>query len=500
MNNAVSREVAFYHNPKADFYPKQPPYSPSEAYPEYPFKELGEERNVAYESVRNLFKELGYDKENFGKKGWNPLKDLVKPGDRVLIKPNYVREKPYKGGDQDALITHGSIIRAVADYVMIALQGRGTLIVGDAPLQSSDFEKILFATGIPAIKQFYRAHDGTVPVQHADFRVEKADKTVGSFIWRYRVQGGPEDWIRVELGEESALDAPEVPQDRLRAPNYDRKRMREQHRPGHHEYLINHHVLEADVVLNLSKLKTHRIGGITCSMKNLVGLLAHKSCLAHYSSGSIPEGGDEYSQPSWVKKTFYTFMEWEDNTRNILKRFFIFWPRMFFHFLAKKTTDRIYEGNWHKNDTLWRMIIDLNKIVLFADSKGKMRPTQQRRYFCLVDGIVAGEKNGPMMPTNKPLGVLIGGLNPVAVDYVCNEVMGFRMETIPSLDRAWHCTDHKLAEFGPDDVEVLPKGTILPNFHFIPHKNWIGDIEKEPGYTKGKATPSSDLDEDLEFR
>jgi hypothetical protein len=34
----------------------------------------------------------------------------------------------------------------------------------------------------------------------------------------------------------------------------------------------------------------------------------------------------------------------------------------------------IRSGNWHGNDTIWRMILDLNKILLYGNPDGTMRP------------------------------------------------------------------------------------------------------------------------------
>ena len=43
--------------------------------------------------IREGFRMMGYDIENYGSVNWNPLGDLIKPGDKVLIKPNMVMDK-----------------------------------------------------------------------------------------------------------------------------------------------------------------------------------------------------------------------------------------------------------------------------------------------------------------------------------------------------------------------------------------------------------------------
>ena len=55
------------------------------------------------------------------------------------------------------------------------------------------------------------------------------------------------------------------------------------------------------------------------------------------------------------------------------------------------TGEVVRNGSWHGNDTIWRAVVDLNKILLYADGEGVMRDTPQRRYYAIVDGVVAGE-------------------------------------------------------------------------------------------------------------
>src|SRR5690606_12091736 len=99
-------------------------------------------------------------------------------------------------------------------------------------------------------------------------------------------------------------------------------------------------------------------------------------------------------------------------------------------------TDTIRSGNWHGNDTTWRMCLDLNRILLYADADGRWHETPARRFFSLVDGVIAGEGNGPLDPTPKPVGVIVAGFNPVAVDMTCARLMGFDYRKIPLLRRA----------------------------------------------------------------
>src|SRR4029450_3442025 len=51
--------------------------------------------------------------------------------------------------------------------------------------------------------------------------------------------------------------------------------------------------MDADVLINLPKFKTHKKVGITCALKNLVGINANKNWLPHHTEGTPDLGGDQ---------------------------------------------------------------------------------------------------------------------------------------------------------------------------------------------------------------
>ena len=71
------------------------------------------------------------------------------------------------GGDYDCVVTHGSVIRAVVDYVLIAMKGKGTLTIADAPLIDNDFDRIVKRTGLDEMARFFsqRGKDADVRSQ-----------------------------------------------------------------------------------------------------------------------------------------------------------------------------------------------------------------------------------------------------------------------------------------------------------------------------------------------
>src|SRR5262249_49916609 len=105
--------------------------------------------HVMAQGFRRLFELLGLDREKTGHPSWNPLREYIQPGMTVLLKPNWVRE--FNAGpskDMTCMYTQPGVIRAVLDYVCLALDGRGKVIIGDAPLQSCNFDKLIQQSGL----------------------------------------------------------------------------------------------------------------------------------------------------------------------------------------------------------------------------------------------------------------------------------------------------------------------------------------------------------------
>jgi hypothetical protein len=162
-------------------------------------------------------------------------------------------------------------------------------------------------------------------------------------------------------------------------------------------------------------------------------------------------------------------------------------------------TDTIRSGNWYGNDTTWRMVLDLNRMLLYADRNGDIQDHPLRRVFCIVDGIVGGEGNGPLDPSPKPAGIVLAGANPVAVDLASACLMGFDYRRLPVLYRS--LLDHPLplAAFEYNDVVCRSNA---PRFDqplskynrvglaFIPHFGWQGHIERACTQTREASATS----------
>ena len=91
-------------------------------------------------AFENAFNLMGFDASN-------PLKDIVKPGDSVFIKPNWVSHQ-YRASCPSqhsvySTITHPLVLKVMVDYVAIALKNEGEIVLGDNPSIDADFDKLL---------------------------------------------------------------------------------------------------------------------------------------------------------------------------------------------------------------------------------------------------------------------------------------------------------------------------------------------------------------------
>jgi len=171
-------------------------------------------------------------------------------------------------------------------------------------------------------------------------------------------------------------------------------------------------------------------------LKNTIGISGDKNYLPHYRFGSKKEGGDAYAETSFhstLKDRFYEYLiakmaQLGSKSIRIMEI-----PMMMFASLRRRGITTYAAGDWHGNDTIWRTIIDLNRILLYADRSGLICEEQQRKYFAVVDGIIGGEGDGPFNVTTRACGMLFGGFNPVLLDSVIAGTMGFEWRLIPQI-------------------------------------------------------------------
>ncbi len=471
----------------AKSYPERLPFNPPEAYPEYRGNAV-DPQNEVYAGVRETLYRLGLDRANYGTPHWNPLGEVIRPGMTVLIKPNLVRHNHLAGGDVLAVIVHASILRPLLDYISIALKGEGRIIVGDTQTIASQFDAALKASQIGDLLIWYSSQ-ADVPIECIDFRTHHAVPLLGIGEWgRERLSGDPRGYRLVNLGERSRFTG--IDPHRLRIAIGAPKNMYKHHSGGRHEYLLPRTVLESDVIVSIPKMKTHRRTGVTMALKNFMGLPGWKETLPHFMLGSPEEGGDQYKHPSWRKRLYTQLQDrlWDTDSAALKLMYAVLKKGVWFTRHILPFEDNLIEGKWYGNDTLWRTLLDLHHAALYADADGNLHETPQRRLFCFLDGIIAGEGNGPSQPDAMPAGVLMASFHPAAMDAVAASLMGFDIDKIPLVAKALEESDRLRGEHGAtrQAIEVLDCGSIWSlatfqqqrNLHFAPHPNWKGHIER----------------------
>lgn len=436
--------VSVYHDPGLG-YPDESPYSPHTRYPEYFLPHLSEKENGVYDAVRSALLLLGLDEANFGTPRWNPFKEIIEPGDTVIIKPNFVLSTHDEGGDLFSIITHPAVIRAIVDYVHIALAGKGRIIIADAPQMDCNFSELLEKTNLESIKELYEKELGfNIEIYDLrDFWLDKRGRPRGTGSRnRHRLPGDPLGGVLINLGERSLFYGIDN-YERFFGADYNREETIRHHHEDIQEYMVSKTVLSADVVISVPKLKVHKKVGVTLTTKGLVGISVNKNYLIHYKLGTPSEGGDQFPDGVLSAKETITvkLQRWAYDKflskRNPKADFLYDMAERLGKLLLKplrfnldKSKSILDTGNWYGNDSAWRMAVDLLRIFIYADKEGRLQDRPVRRVFSIVDGVTGGEGKGPLIPDSKNAALIVAGFNPCAVDLVCTRLMGFDYKKI----------------------------------------------------------------------
>lgn len=421
---------------------------------------LGENSSMP-KVLGSLWTAMGLDRDD-------PFRGWLAPGGLAVLKPNWVLDRNLAGGGLDCVITHRSLIYWTAFYCARAMQGRGRIIIGDAPIQGCDFPALARQARLDELSTaLSRAFPG-LSVQIEDWRLTGLDRAAD--LADYRL---------LDAGAESFLEDISDRADRFRVTMYRPSALQEHHRPGTHRYLLRREPLEADLLINLAKWKTHQKAGLTGALKNLVGLNGHKSFLPHHMKGAYAAGGDSYCDANrfaaWAEDIYDRW--WEGRSELAAMRDWLFYTAYASCRLASRFSggDGISPGSWSGNETIWRMTLDLNHLVYFG-------PHRPKRILNIVDGVIAGEGDGPLRATPKSAGVIVAGENPAFIDAVLCRMMGYNPHRIATV---FHAMTDRRSKFGGPGFEQIPVRLAadaggaapllwrdLPAFGFRPPPHW----------------------------
>ena len=403
-----------------------------------------------------------------------PLRDIVEVGMSVLLKPNWVLHVNLSGSTMDCMVTHRSFISAVVREVARAKPRR--IIIADAPIQRTDFTALASESWTAKLRE---------AAAGADLEILDLRNLIAFYCGRRLDTKGdirdPSRFVLFDLGGDSLLEPISTPVGRFRNTGYNPDDMGKVQRPGEHKYLLCKEPFEADLLINLPKLKAHGKAGLTAALKNLVGINGDKNFLPHHRVGGTAWGGDCYVG----FKPFKRLSEYclDQANRRIGRNSYVLWKQASDMLNAVHGGD--LEGKWYGNDTVWRMALDINRLLLYGRPDGTLSNTPLRTIYSITDGIVAGEANGPLASEPVSLGAVTFASNSAYADLVHAALMRFDWRKIPLVREAFRKMNRPLVQGHPEDLAVsygnrnltLSETAQELGLPFRPPRGWVGRIE-----------------------
>ena len=399
--------------------------------------------------------------------GWSdaegrPFGAVLRQGGRAVVKPNLVLHENQGGHGMECLITDARLIQAACEMALAS--GAESVTLGDAPIQGCDFESILRRTGLGVWAKALARNDSR-------FRgIRDYRRTTCRFVHGVRVpeeeKVGIDDYVLFDLAQDSLLESISSKRPTFRITCYDPRQLARTHARGKHQYLVARDVIEADLVINLPKLKTHKKAGITCALKNLVGINGNKEYLPHHRAGGSAVGGDCYPGRSWIKGAQEFFLDQQNMATSSQEAVVWRWLSVQAARASWIFGDKLgVDGSWSGNDTAWRMCLDLNRILLYGRLDGTMANTPQRAVIHLADAIVAGQGEGPLAPEPLVLGVVLGARNAAALDHVGARLLTYDPDRLPIVRNAFGAigNEYPVASFDAEAIQILGDTAALAN-------------------------------------
>jgi uncharacterized protein (DUF362 family) len=494
------RRIAVRLDPVYRRGPLTPPFRPAQRYPELRPVAVSGAPNGTYSAVRDLLCLWHAGGPYPIEHAFSPLSALVEPGMRVAIKPNLVlHTHPDGNAAMYGTVTDGAVLRVVLDYVALALRGSGTITIAESPIRMTNFDAAVSWTGLDRVLDDVVSTWG-VDIELIDVRDQSPADARGCRPSPYvrRQLGDPRGSIRVDLGSQSTLDGVGDSMQRFRSTAaVGRNEASDQHQPGRHVYELSRSILDADAIISVPKLKTHKKAGITGAMKNFVGAVVRKDWLPHHRRGAPSVGGDEFADEIDPN---LKLREWAKDLQ-LQSRFgkWIVDPGIWVYQHTIKGTvldvarvrhqSPMVNGGWYGNDTCWRMVHDLYRAVLYADASGMLRPDRRRRPLTIIDGLVAGEGDGPLKPDPRNAGILMMGFDAPWIDHFAALLMGYDPAKIPQISRALdpnvllplvrlHKEDIELCCVPGDLSDRLARG-VASGDPFVPPAGWARHLVGE---------------------
>ena len=124
--------------------------------------------------------------------------DLVRQGDTVILKPNWVLEShKERPNDWEYVITHPAVITAVLRRVLDRLDGTGKIIITDGPQTDASFGTLI--SRYPLGVWRHSAEERGVGLEVIDLRDYEWVMHNGNVVERNRLRGDPRGSTEVNI-------------------------------------------------------------------------------------------------------------------------------------------------------------------------------------------------------------------------------------------------------------------------------------------------------------
>jgi hypothetical protein len=327
----------------------------------------------------------------------NPLADLIEDVDgdgtiEIMINPNHVNAIPDQGGHRSPVYSHPATIRPLID--MLALAGAQQIRVGDGSDPTGDY----FTTRADPMG-FTESYFNQLSALWPGVTVSRIDlQNLDQWSWADLGADAGASGASAYFGSGyQSNDLAKAHMTDVSEPYFNAIDPHGRPGPGPDNCIgwqaITDHLFEADVVVDLAKLKVHHYGINTAVLKNWVG----------------------------VTMTSTYDMGWRNWCRIAHERY--------------QPTD--YEKVFG-NDIMWREVVDVHRAVLYWNA-GAVQTTPQRRYLCILDAINCAERyhvGGPEDPWHHWLHTVLAGVDPVAIDAVGARLQRFDFRKVPIVNNA----------------------------------------------------------------
>ena len=387
-------------------------------------------------------------------------------GKQVLLKPNWVNHDRYPN-NPICLRTHNDFLLAALESVLQLNPAK--VIIGDAPIQGCNWSKVcapVLLNEIAALSQQYN-----VEVTIVDFRRVIYDSSNNQLLTN---QNSISDYIIFDVGKKSYLE-PICSNDKelFRVAQYDYKRLAKVHQKGIHKYCITKYLFESDIIISLPKIKTHQKTGITGALKNLVGLNGDKDYLPHHRIGGTKYGGDSYAGGNFFRQISEKVADASNKVIGKPLYKYLFKLALGIWKYSDPKNKHQWGAAWYGNDTSWRMVLDLNQLIIYGKSNGSLSNHPQRELYSLCDGIIAGQGNGPLFPEPLPLGFISFTNNSAINDYVFATLMKLNPDKIPLLKNAFSLYKNDLQNIKVNGENILFKDLDNYSIEAVLPPGWI---------------------------